>query len=81
MGKFFYSQRVQCTHWQKRKDEQMANTAEQDDRVKITIEIPKQLRGAIRLAAARNDRLMSEEIRDTLVNAYGGAEEIASVEV
>ncbi len=58
----------------------MANTAEQDNRVKITIEIPKQLRGAIRLAAARNDRLMSEEIRDTLVNAYGGAEEIASGE-
>lgn len=52
-----------------------------DDKVKITIEIPKQLRGAIRLAAARNDRLMSEEIRDTLVNAYGGAEEIASGEV
>ena len=53
-----------------------------EDRVKITIEIPKQLRGAIRLAAARNDRLMSEEIRDTLVNAYGGDEsEIACGEV
>lgn len=53
-----------------------------DDKVKITIEVPKQLRGAIRLAAARNDRLMSEEIRDTLVNAYGGDEaEIACGEV
>jgi len=60
----------------------MGNTTDKDDRVKITIEIPKQLRGAIRLAAARNDRLMSEEIRDTLVNAYGGdEEEIACGEV
>lgn len=45
-----------------------------EDRVKITIDIPGRLRRAIRLAAARNDRLMSEEIRDTLVSAYGGAE-------
>ena len=47
-----------------------ANT--EDDKVKITLEIPKQLRGAIRMAAARNDRLMSEELREALISIYGG---------
>lgn len=49
----------------------MGNTTE--ERVKITMDVPKTLRANIRIAAARNDRLVSEEIRDTLTKIYGGA--------
>ena len=48
----------------------MGNTTE--ERVKITMDVPKTLRANIRIAAARNDRLVSEEIRDTLTKIYGG---------
>ncbi len=46
----------------------MVNTTE--ERVKITIDVPKVLRAKIRVAAAANDRLVSEEIRSTLTNVY-----------
>ena len=45
-----------------------------EEKVKITLEVPKVLRLKIRMAAAQNDRLVSEEVRDALARAYGGVE-------
>ena len=43
-----------------------------EEMVKITMDVPKSLRARIRVAAARNDRLVSAEVRDTLEKIYAG---------
>ena len=41
-----------------------------DEKVKMTLDIPKQLRMNIRIAAAERDRTVAAEIRDTLGRIY-----------
>lgn len=43
-----------------------------EEMVKITLDVPKSLRARIRVAAARKDRLVSAEVRDTLEKIYTG---------
>lgn len=49
----------------------MENTRE--ERVKVTLDMPKQLRINIRIAAAQNDRSFQAEVCDMLERKYGTA--------